>query len=121
MGETEYKCADATRKELCDAARKHYDEISIEAMHYSTTIAHAIDAYEREPDLKQQLTTAQENEAMLRSALSELVLAAINLSKYDDFSEPIPDCPHCNTINPKEFNDVRMEFDKVLSKVIGGE
>jgi hypothetical protein len=69
MGETEYKCADATRKELCDAARKHYDEISIEAMHYSTTIAHAIDAYEREPDLKQQLTTAQEENVRLRRVI----------------------------------------------------
>jgi hypothetical protein len=99
------------------------EKLEIETSDYVLGLLHdtAMELQTVVQQLQQQLTTAQENEAMLRSALSELVLAAINLSKYDDFSEPIPDCPHCNTINPKEFNDVRMEFDKVLSKVIGGE
>ena len=47
----EYKSATATRHDLAEAARKHYDEISTEAMDYLTTIPAAIDAWEREPKL----------------------------------------------------------------------
>ena len=39
----------ATRKDMAENARKHYDEISTEAMHHSSTIPAAINAWEREP------------------------------------------------------------------------
>ena len=45
----EPKAVKATRHDMAEQARKHYDEISTEAMHYSTTIPAAIRAWEREP------------------------------------------------------------------------
>lgn len=42
----------ATRKDLAQHARDHYEEISAASMWWSSIIPKAIDAWEREPDLQ---------------------------------------------------------------------
>jgi hypothetical protein len=41
-------------KDLAEAARKHYEEASLSVCHWSSTIPHAIDAWERQ---EQRLTS----------------------------------------------------------------
>ena len=58
--------AQATRKEMADHARAHYEHTSLDAMSWCSTIPHAIDAWEREPVLGAEL-------AELRSRYDALV------------------------------------------------
>lgn len=65
--------------DLVAQARKHYEELSSKAMYWSSSIPHAIDAWEREPDLlselvrlRTQLATAEVANATLRTGLDKL-------------------------------------------------
>jgi len=55
--------AAATRAELAAGARRHYDRLSREACDWSSTIPHAIDAWEREPAIRAEARRAAMEEA----------------------------------------------------------
>ena len=42
-------------KDLAEAARKHYEEASLSVCHWSSTISHAIDAWERQEQANKRL------------------------------------------------------------------
>lgn len=44
-------CAQATRVEIAEGARRHYADVSLQAQHWMSNIPNAIDAWEREPAL----------------------------------------------------------------------
>ncbi len=50
----EPKAVKATRKDMAEQARKHYDEVSTEAMEWNSLIPQAIDAWEHQPELLEQ-------------------------------------------------------------------
>ena len=52
--EFEPRCCNATRKELAEQARKHYEEVSNRSQDWLSTIPAAIDAWEREPELLEE-------------------------------------------------------------------
>jgi len=45
----------ATRKELADQLRRHYDEISSQACDWHSAMLKAIEAWQREPSLLQRI------------------------------------------------------------------
>ena len=56
------QAAEATRKELAQGAREHYNAVSREACCYSSTIPKAIDAWEVAPDLWALVEAVRERE-----------------------------------------------------------
>jgi hypothetical protein len=67
------------RHELAASARRHYDEVSAAACDWLSTIPHAIDAWEREPELKAQ--SASEHERAERLARSNMHEAWVNCAR----------------------------------------
>ena len=65
---SEHQASKATQKELAEGARAHYKALSMAGHGWLNTIPQAIDAWEREPELTQQLAEAQDN---LRRVINE--------------------------------------------------
>jgi len=63
----------ATHADMVKHAREHYEFVSQLARGYSTSIPHAIDAWEREPDLLAALEAAEARAAAAESRAGRLV------------------------------------------------
>lgn len=69
----------ATRKDLAQHARDHYEEISAASMWWSSIIPKAIDAWEREPDLQ---ATADRRLELLKRCQSAIEYHSMAMGKY---------------------------------------
>ncbi|KKL53528.1 hypothetical protein LCGC14_2274530 [marine sediment metagenome] len=90
----------ATRADLAEGARKQYEFVCREAHDWLSTIPQAIDAWEREPELKEQLAEAQEEKkkdvyadcwnklidetAEMHAQITELTLLNSDLSRENE-------------------------------------
>ena len=69
---------EATRAEIVRGAREHYEEVAKAGHAWSSSIGHALDAYEREPELKARLLALEESAAKMRAALNSLLINAVH-------------------------------------------
>jgi hypothetical protein len=83
----------ATRKDLAENARRHYEFVSKEASDYLTTIPNAIDAWEREPALEAQLAAlTAENEELEKENSEQSQALVSNATWILGYQKQLKEC-----------------------------